>query len=367
MSIPRWVRLFPVLIAAVAGPAAAAVTPSTLRVPLGETTRATVTWRPAGAFAGGETVTSTAGTFRVLQAGNCAGALRTVTRTLRATADGQGRVRLRERLRVDAALGLAARRAGGSGLCFERTFRGAVSQTQVTETLILPLVGGLGADLALTLVRIRFDDGALARLVTRGARLGIRAEIHYRGEGRLRAVWEIATPDAGSGIAGFRRIGLLQRRLVGDGTLVVEGPRLPTDRTGLYRVRLRFLEPQLDAPELQLRYFVRLPVPAAPPPAPLAVTGPADGAVLTEGLRFGWRRVVGARAFRLEFFAPGDDPRRDPPRTGLLLPAEAEGSALSRLVRARLAERPRWRWRVVAFDAEGRLLAASPLRTLAVE
>ncbi len=367
MWIPRRALLLLALMAGIAPPAGAAVTPATLRLPLGETARATVTWRPAGPFAAGEGVASDAGRFRVLRAGNCTDLLRTVTRTLRGTADGRGRVRLRERLRVDAALGLAARRAGGTGLCYERTFRGAVSQARVTETLILPLVGGLGADLVLTLLRLRFDDGALARLVSRGERLGIRAEIHYRGEGRLRAVWEIATPDAGHGVGGFRRIGFLQRRLVGDGTLVVEGPRLPTERTGLHLVRLRLLEPELDAPGLQLRYFVRLPTPGTAPPAPLAVTGPADGAVLTEGFRFGWRRVAGARAFRLEFFAPGDDPDRDPPRTGLLLPADAEGSALSPLVRARLADRPRWRWRVVAFDAEGRVVAASPLRTLGTE
>ena len=363
----RWPLLLAFAGAVLAGSARAVPVPAEVRIALGETTRLGVQWRLAAAFQPGEPVTSPQGRFRLLQAGQCGAVLATRTRALNTTADGQGSVRLRERVRVDAALGLAAREAGGEGLCYERVFTGALSQTQVTDTLRLPLTGALGAAAVVVQVRLRFEDGSLGQLVARGEVLTAVAEISARGEGRLRAVWEVATPVTTGGVPGFRRIGLVQRRFFGGGTLRLVSPPLPTAIPGLHLVRLRVLEPDSSLAPAELRYFVRLPTAGAAPPAPLGVLGPADGARLGEGLRFRWQAAAGAHAYRLEFYAPGEDPGRDPPRTGLWLPRDVRESGLTPLVRRRLAEARRWRWRVVAFDAAGRLVAASPLRRLGVE
>ncbi len=345
----------------------AAVAPARIRVADAEGARRTVLWTPGG-FAPGEAVSSAAATVTLLQGGNCTAALATVGRPLAATAGGNGVARLRERVVIGQALTIAARRQGASGLCYQRTFAGAQSQTQVTETLIVEITGPAAADLAVTDVRLRFEDGGTSRILERGEPLVAVAEIAHVGRGRLRAVLELAGPATTVGRPRFRRIALLHRQLAAPGRIVWRIPELPTRISGLYLVRLRFLEPELQAEELILRYYVLRQAPA-PAPAALALREPEDGAVLREGLRFAWAPAERAVAYRLEFYADsgrGGLEEEGRPLTGLLVMAGASEATLTALVRDRLTPPGPYLWRVVAFDAEGAVVAASPFRRLRI-
>ena len=369
MTSPIFSRLVTVLSLAVplvsAGAVRAVVDPATVAVTYAERTSLSVTWIVAGAPPGA-VVTSEQGRFVLFRAGQCGTTpLSTIARPLSGTSDAAGTLRARERFAVPAAVTIAARKSGASALCYLRTF--SVGNVPLaTEELRLTISGGLAADFAVTAVRLRFDDGSIGRIVTAGTDLGVVAEIAYRGEGRLRAFWELAGPATTLGRASFRRIGTVHRRLTGSGRMRLAGPRLPTATPGLHLLRLRFVEPDIDTPELVIRYFVRRALPEERPPAPLALRAPQEGARLRADLSFAWEPLQGAAAYRVEFFPSGVQEGAHP-HTGLLVPGEVREAALTPPVRERLAASAAWRWRVVAFDAEGRIIAVSDLRLLRAE
>ena len=270
-------------------------------------------------------------------------------------------VTLSETLSVPANVALAARQRGASSLLACRDFDdGSGSPVTVTATLGLQS-GGLGGAFGIGYVRMRFDDGALSRLVARGAGLSARAHVRYQGRGLLRARWEIATPGSTRGEARFRPLGMVHRYLTGDGDARLESPPLPTGQAGLYLLRLRLLEPDIEAPDLVLRYFVQ-GAETAPEVAALALRAPAAGARLAPDTAFAWQKVADASAYRLEFVRDAPDGQA-PARAALLLEGTRSDTRLTPLVRRRLSPGGWW-WQVVALGAEGQVLARSPLRRL---
>ncbi len=281
-----------------------------------------------------------------------------------------------ETVTVPAAAVVAARRQGLSYIDYCRRFLDDDGFNPGNILLVQRLylqAGGLGGELGLNYVRLRFDDGSVSTVVPRGGRLGIRALVRHNGRGLVRAVWEVADPASTRGTPQYVVLGTVHRYLTGAGEEILTGPALPTHLPGLYLVRLRFLEPEVPASALVLRYFVQSTTATPQPLAPIAVSGPADGARLAPATRFRWAPVEGAGAYRIEFHRakggfgarpdrPADDSR---PAAGLLVPGDAGEAAVSRLVRERLTPGT-WFWRVVAFDGKGRRVAAGPFRRIIV-
>ncbi len=295
-----------------------------------------------------------------------------------APSDGSGLVRVRETLRIPVRWLVWARENGYRAFHYIRYFDDGGGQTACTAFRFHLAAGGAisAVEFGLSYIRMRFDDGRVARVVARGSSLGVRAEVRYRGHGLLRAVWEVADPaSTRTGSPLYVPLQTVHRYLTGAGQTVLEGPRLPTGMTGLHLVRLRLIEPAIDAPNLFLRYFVRA---AAAPPARLAgiaLQAPAPGAGLRPDTRFAWAPVPEAAAYRIELYetpggfgvsAAGTPPPGARPVTGMLLPGGEHRAALSALARKGLRGPAVYLWRVVAFDAAGRMVAASPYRRLVV-
>jgi hypothetical protein len=132
-------------------------------------------------------------------------------------------------------------------------------------------------------------------------------------------------------------------------------------------VRLRMQAPQLDSGSVALEYSVN-PALHGPGPQPRVLTlrSPTGDVQLDAATRFAWQSVAAARAYQLEFYAVDTHPDLQPPQSGLLVPATTTNLLLSTLARAHLESGRSYRWRVLAIDARGRVVARSDLRELRV-
>ncbi len=303
-----------------------------------------------------------------------------VARRVSASAGAGGVAKVRETIQVPASWLVWARKNGYRTLHYIRFFDDGTQTNCYVLKITLAGGGGFSArEFGLSYVRMRFDDDSIARVVEQGAELRVRAEVRYRGHGLLRAVWEVADPArTRSGKVLYTPIATVHRYLTGTGRTVLEGPALPTTLTGLHLVRLRLIEPAIDAPRLFLRYFVRART--APPAAlaSIALRAPEPGAALGPETRFAWTPVEGAAAYRLEVYeapVPGFAGRAGGatkpeegarPVAGLLLDGAERSAALSALAASRLRGPAVYLWRVIAFGRDGRPVAASPYRRLVV-
>ncbi len=283
-----------------------------------------------------------------------------------------GSATLSEQVEISRALVAAARQRGANAIALCRTFQESLSVNTFDARVLLPIrSGGIDAtDFALTYIRMRFDDGAVSRLVETGTPLRIDAEIQYQGRGLLRARWEVADPGSTRGAPLYRPLSTVHRYLTGDGRTVLQGPQLPTQLSGLHLVRLRILEPQIDAPGLVLRYFVQGGSNRLPADGAVELIAPPPGTRLDRGIELKWGTVPGAVAYRLEFLidrAGVEDPLHwspdgsASPDAAQLVPGDRAHALLSRMVSSRIAGRT-GHWRVVALGDEGRPIATSPWR-----
>lgn len=274
-----------------------------------------------------------------------------------------------------------------------------------TETVAFYLATALGGPLRVFRVALRFDDGAVQRLVEPEADLDVWADIDFTGSGRLRAVWEIAESASSAGAPLFRPLpGSDVDRLLGPGQrLSVPGPRLPTWQAGLHLVRLRVLEPGSAFGDPEIRYHVLGSAAGerGARPGGIEVSSPASEAELEESTEFVWKGVPGTVVYRLEFFrAPAAN--RDPPLftargerfrdvrgsggrvlpyelreekepvlgeaplAGVLLPRNETRTGLPVLTRTRLLPGQSYLWRVRAIGPAGDVVATSRVRTLRI-
>ncbi|GEM_PF-3813610 len=283
-----------------------------------------------------------------------------------------GAATLSEKVAIPPALVVAARRRGANVVALCRIFGESLSPSRFQARLELPIQsGGIGSnEFALSFIRMRFDDGAVNRVVAAGTQLGIHAEVQYDGRGLLRARWEVAEPGSTQGTPVYRPLLTVHRYLDGNGRAVLNGPLLPTHVSGLYLVRLRVLEPAIDGEGLILRYFVQGDGNRLPIPQRIVIKTPGPGARLGKGDSLEWSAVEGAAAYRIEYRGAEEgafgtvvnrSADESPIQAGQLVAGGQSKAVFSPLVMERMKDGLGW-WRVVAFDAEGRTIAASEWR-----
>lgn len=219
----------------------------------------------------------------------------------------------------------------------------------------LDLAGRIGAGFALDRVELRFEGGGIFRYVPRGAGLRALAEIGFLGSGRATGAWEVEEPGAG----GFRTLALFGEELLpgSGGTLL--SPPLPTSRTGRHRVRLRLDSPVLALEGLPVEYEVAAGATAR---APIEVRAPRDDERIGEGVRFAWEPVPRAAFYLVELFGHPPEPGAGTPIAGLALPGDRSEAALSRAAAMHLPPGASLWWRILALDAEGRVIGTSEVR-----
>ncbi|MDZ7851235.1 MAG: hypothetical protein U5L98_00935 [Halomonas sp.] len=315
-----------------------------------------------------------------------------------ATDDRGIEFRVTESLRVPAAVSQQAARQGERQVFYVRQFalEGSEPMTGVQVISLqqgVPGRGGAipeGADPSATGVTIQrvslfFDRGTLTETLRPDEPLQATARISYQGAGIINAIWEVATPASTRGQPLYAPLAYVRQYLGASRELTITSPPLPSDTSGIHRVRLRFLAPTEIEGLPTLSYRVsegalqregRVPALDAFPPES---ANPLDGET-----RFRWRPVTGSHAYQLEFYdrwpqaveaettSEGDsgDDRRQPatlnlaPITGQVIEGDQSSMSPSKSLLNHLEADKRYYWRLIAIDAQGQVIAASPLEAI---
>jgi len=118
-------------------------------------------------------------------------------------------------------------------------------------TALLMVAGASAATFSISRIALTFGDSKPPVIAERGSDLTVQAEISFSGNGLLKGAWEVAGPNPDANNPQYRTLSNVNQYLVGRDTAVLNGPRLPTESTGPYLVRLRVIDPipsGFDAP-----------------------------------------------------------------------------------------------------------------------
>jgi hypothetical protein len=236
----------------------------------------------------------------------------------------------------------------------------------------------------LTAMSLTFDNGSPVRVLERKEKNRAQANLGFSGVGLLQGMWEVADPSSTAGEPVYRPLSQVRQYLNGISPQSIQSPDLPTDRTGLYLVRLRVTDP---APGFELpviRYFVadeRAGVLA--PKVPVSVLTPPNPSMLASDTVFAWEEIKGARAYQIEIYvkprSAGDDlpdlggtPAANPilpttpPVAGMLVHGKLTRATLSAQTRSHLLPGRSYLWRVTALRADGSIAGESAVREMRI-
>ena len=333
-----------------AGPVTA--TPSTVNVNPAGSTVLTIRWRVGvlSSIPASIVVSSAGGT---LSTGLATGGA--LSQTVQHPGTGLIFVTFTERLRLDRTSAQLIAQNGGA--TYDRVFTD-INGSSGPTTVALRSTGG--GELSFRDFALEFDDDSNFRVVGKDTALTARAQITTAGKGTLDGVWQVAGPSGSDGSA-FRPVGRVRQVLAGSRRTVLESPQLPTDRPGIYRVR--FLPDTSNTraagetyPELSYSVLAGAGQPA------LGLIAPDPGSAVSPATQFRWQPVGGAAGYRIEFLAASGAGISDQ-RLAALDVLEPQATLRS-FTLARLSGTQQVFWRVLAFDAAGDLIAASPARAL---
>ena len=229
--------------------------------------------------------------------------------------------------------------------------------------------GTIGAELSVSRLFLRFEDGSLVRLLPSGGRLRGVAEIDYAGSGLLTGIWEIAEPPSTQGSPLYRTLEMVTRNLAGTTRVLLTSPRLPAEAVGLHLLRFRITSQGRDVQTLQvIQYYVGTGGAASPvlkPSTPLpviAATGPGPSAVLTEKSSFSWETAPGSRAYLLEIFDKPNPAPEEGPAGGIIVTGDMTATAIPPVTGMHLQPGRTYWWRVRAIGFAGDFIGESRLR-----
>lgn len=366
---------------------------------VGIDSRVGLVWRgqAAGLARLGQTLISPQGRFMLGDpfGGRALGATSTTLReTLPLVEDDRSvEFRLNESLRVPASISQAAAASGAREIYYVRDFQleGIEPLTGVQVIRLRQAVPGRGEPLrddgpaaanaiVIQNVTLSFQAGTLSEVIRPDEPLQAIARIRYRGAGLLNAVWEVATPASTRGQPIYVPLEIV-RRYVGGSEVILTSPQLPNASSGLHRLRLRFLPPNVIDDLPTLNYRVSDAALQRGNEVPAIQLWPIESASpLTRHSRFRWQPVPDSHAYQLEFYAdwpgetasdrPSERDGRQPvdlglsPTTGQLLQGQRREASPSASLLNHLQPGSTYYWRLVAIDIDGRVLAASPLEPI---
>ncbi len=276
-----------------------------------------------------------------------------LTKLFRHPGTGPIFVTIIERLRIDRTTAKRISQAGTT--TYARNF---TDNNGASATVFAALQATSGGALSFRNFSLRFDDDSGYRAVAKGSALTARLNLTTNGKGIFAGAWEISGPSSTQG-SGFRPIARVRQVLSGSRKTILESPQLPTDRSGIYKVRFMpnsgaFSTAGITYPELTYTVAVGSVAPS------LDLLAPKVGSYLTTATQFSWQGVAGATSYRVEFFRAGaGGVGKD--RIAALDVRSAPASIRSITLR-RLAGHREVYWRILAFDSRGAVIAVSPVR-----
>lgn len=209
---------------------------------------------------------------------------------------------------------------------------------------------------------LRFSSGSQTEIIRQNQSLRAIATINFERAGMLDAIWEVATPASTSGQAIFKPLQNVRQYLAASRQVDVQSPVLPSDEPGIYRLRLRLLQPTLSQAPVELRYQVNKG--SGKSVVEIGNVSPPPGAVIDAQSEFSWQAQAGVKAWQLEIYERADAQQ---PLTGMLVQGEQNHSPLSASVLGYLEPGRIFYWRVVAVDMEGEVIAASEMREIRMQ
>lgn len=228
---------------------------------------------------------------------------------------------------------------------------------------------GLPADSALILdnIQLVFDDDSSLRVVKTDTAFNAQLRLYYSNSGLFSGVWELATPASTMGEPFFQPIENVNLALPPQREREISSPPLPTDENGLYILRFRVLRgAQVNPGNLLLHYFVnRNGELSGLRKLSMQIREPFAGTTLGIDTRFSWLEVPQAVAYRLEIYRAEDgDVQERKPISGSLVPATQTELLFSAISARHLVPNQYYQWRIIALDAEGRVIGESPLKDI---
>ncbi len=278
-----------------------------------------------------------------------------------------------ETVRVPRSVLVAAERADTKIIRYVRTFTDESGGPVGTSIVTLQITPSSGGNLSISQIDLRFQNGDITMVTGTEQTVNATAVISYGGSGLLDLIWEVATPSSTSGTPIFIRLKTTRQFLGAGRRSVIESPRLPTNLTGSYILRLRVNAPTVDFSGLVLHYSViRSSAPAAEVKT-IRLVNPLPNSTIDKTTQFSWKSVSGAISYQLEIY---EMPVADLPyaglvstdieenqdkvlTTGILLPSDRQTTALTPMTLQYLTSGNAYYWRTLAVDSDGNLLGKS--------
>ena len=222
--------------------------------------------------------------------------------------------------------------------------------------------------LGLNSIELQFNTGQKVEIIARQQSLKAKAIVYFDRAGRFDAVWEVATPETTVGTPVYKSLSSVRQHFAAGRQTALESPTLPSNVIGIHLIRLRVTTPasEQSLTPATLRYQVVAKGKQAIAPRKLntlSLRSPAADVVVDDDTDFNWDKISGAKAYQIELFTSAN-PDTLRPLTGVQLPPKTTSAKLTATVFNRLISGKTYYWRVVAFDNDRRLLAASELRAL---
>jgi hypothetical protein len=357
---------------------AATVSPNT--VALGQTASVVINWSMNSDLGPGAnvTITSTGGSFT--SPATLGSNSRVLTRNFTITASD---ITITEILQIPTSVIYKAHKQGVSSFLYTRSFDDGV--TPDTASVVINIGGGSSGFLNISRLSLKFDTDEIVRVASQDEKLKAIVELNYNGTGLFDAVWEVASPASTSGNPVFAPLWLMRQYLGAGRNAILQSPKLPTNQTGRYLVRLRVNQPGVSFEYPVLQYLV-LPETkvgkAAGELSVISLNSPLPFAMYKPATEFRWKTIKGAKAYQLEIhnIDPGlpdnvavysskmDNAIKRPPQTkpvtGIVLPANKTSVKLSAMSQQYLQRGHRYHWRVVAIGTDGSVIAVSGMREI---
>lgn len=279
---------------------------------------------------------------------------------------------INESVRIPRSILYAANRQGLTQITYVRGFTDcpATSCNNLTPepSITFNLTGTSGSVFGVSSYKLRFENGKVNNVITQGDKIKAIAYVNVSRTGTIRAVWEIATPSSTGGSPVYRTLRTVQRQVTGFATNSLESPILPGNGTGIYLVRLRFLEPLLSGEIPTLQYVVNTA--RRPLIRSMTLLAPGNGTILSDQTVFKWQAARDVSAYKIEFIEPPASNDRQvnlkgyKPVAGVLVKREDLQTTIGDAVAENLQSGRIYWWHVVGLEESGRVISQSAWRSI---
>lgn len=336
-------------------------------------TTMTLSWsmlRFASAADPGPTVSSQYGRFTNADGSVVLGTVSKTLSTTRAYGVGSATFTFRESVKIPRDVLFKAYKQGIYQVYYRRDFTDCpgneCSTLSPTLSVSFSVTGSGSGEFTVSNYKLRFADGRIGKIIQAKEKLTAIAEITAGQSGKIKGVWEIASPATTSGQPSFMTLQHVNRLLVGGQPVRLVSPELPSKQNGIYLVRFRLITPALSETPPVIQYNVVAEKKQAYPS--FNTNMPDNNTTLDNKTLFKWDAVKGAKSYKLFFLdkKPGENDKDNSEQAmaGIVLKSKNIQTGLPTSVRKKLKAGQFYWWQVQALDNAGNIIAKSEWKAI---